>query len=208
MLFCALWTVLGVAAELPAMRCDRVEYGVKTAYSDWYGCRIDGADIQMCVKYISNGKNPMLALLFRPVENGLYASMAEFIDAVGHDESGFLNPNVMRLKLTGEVEWALSNEVNSELTAIYVNYEWDNDAEMRVAIFMIPLNLMVSEESKWKLKKSKLLLENICAGRIDGMEWSFGSLRRKNELKVLDIPFPENFAEVVDGLVKLHKTTK
>ena len=207
-LFCAIAAWLNTAAELPAMKCDRLEYGFKTAYTEWFDCETDGSQMQVCVKYIDNRKNPMLAVLYRADASPLYSTMVEFIEAVRNDESSFLSPDRLTLALSGTEEWTLTNDADFDAIKNFVVYDWDNDAEARVACFMLPLNLMVSEQSKWKYNKSKILINSIEQGRIDRMSWTLGNLRRKSEMKQADIPLPARLGEITTALIQLHKNTK
>lgn len=207
-LFCVAAAWLSAAAALPAMKCDRLEYGFKTAYTEWFDTEVDRAPMQVCVKYIDNRKNPMLAVLYRAEASPLYSTMVELIEAVSNDSSNFLNPNNLRLSLGGAEEWKLTNDADYDFVKKLVVYDWDNEAEARVACFMLPLNLMISEQSKWKYNRSKILINSIEQGRIDRMSWTFGSLRRKSEMKQVDIPLPANLGEITTALIQLHKNTK
>lgn len=208
LLFCVAAAWLSAVAELPAMKCDRLEYGFKTAYTEWFDAEVDGAQMQVCVKYIDNRKNPMLAVLYRAEVSPLYSTMVELIETVRNDDSNFLSPNRLSLMLGGAEEWRVTNDADYDAIKNFVVYDWDNEAEARVACFMLPLNLMVSEQSKWKYNKSKILINSIEQGRIDRMRWTFGNLRRKSEIKQVEIPLPDNIGEVTTALIALHNTTK
>lgn len=205
-LLAVVWA-LPLRAELPAMHCDRAEYGLKAAYTDWFVRSLDGTPMNMRVLYVGDKKNPMIVLNFRDNGTGMYADMSAYVDAVRSTESTFLKPVSNHIDLEGTSQWRLTG-AESEASLLFVGHDWDHDAECKVLTFMIPLNLMSGDDSKWKAKKAPVVLNSFTSGRISSVKYLLGHPQRTRFSNSIEIALPEDFPEIIKGLILLHKNTK
>jgi len=199
---------LNMAAELPVMHCDCLEFGIKTAYTDWFVRDIDDTPTSMCVKYVDNGKNPLIALCFRPGTSLMTLRLESYVDAAAKAEPGYRNPIFGHIDLSGASSWRLSNDVEAASSLRFTCRDWDHDAECTVLTFMVPLNLMSGEESKWKTKKARKVLDAFREGRITAVHYKLGHQQRTRFMAEADIPLPTDFPAIISALTELHKHTK